>query len=87
MGQEASSSAFEQEKIMRWKEIAKFFCGFEGFHTVFHAYLWLSGTTFTAFGITATSTWNIAGVVIHGGIALALGFYGWGMLRPWQTRA
>lgn len=62
---------------MNWKEIAKFFCGFEAFHTVFHAYLWLSGTAFTAFGITATPTHNATAAVFNGGIALVLGIYGW----------
>lgn len=37
----------------RPKEIAKFFCGFEAFHAIFHAYLWFSGTEFSAFGVTA----------------------------------
>lgn len=63
--------------MSRPKEIAKFFCGFEAFHTVFHAYLWLSGTAFTAFGVTATPTWNVAGVVVNGAIALVLGLYAW----------
>lgn len=61
----------------RSKEVAKFFCGFEAFHTLFHAYLWLSGTAFTEFGITATHTWNVAGVAVNGAIALILGVYGW----------
>lgn len=59
-------------------ESAKFFCGFEAFHTVFHAYLWLSGTVFIAFGVTATPTLNMTGTVVHGAISLALGFYAWG---------
>lgn len=54
----------------RSEEVAKFFCGFEVFHGVFHAYLWLSGTTFTAFGVTATRTWNLVGAVVNGLIAL-----------------
>jgi len=61
----------------RKKEIAKFFCGFEAFHTLFHAYLWFSGTEFAAFGITATPTWNAAGVILNGVIAVLLGLYGW----------
>lgn len=61
----------------RSKEVAKFFCGFEAFHAVFHAYLWLSATTFTAFGITATPAWNLAGIAVNGLIALILGLYGW----------
>lgn len=66
---------------MKWKEIAKFFSGFEAFHTVFHAYLWFSGTTFTAFGVTATPTWNMTGIILNGGIALVLGLYGWGKTK------
>ena len=62
------------------KEIAKFFCGFEAFHAIFHAYLWFSGTEFTAFGVTATTAWNIVGVVLNGTIAVVLGFYGWSAL-------
>lgn len=64
------------------KEIAKFFCGFEAFHTLFHSYLLLSETVFTAFGITATPTWNVIGVILNGAIALALGLYGWKSNRP-----
>lgn len=59
------------------KELAKFFSGFEAFHTLFHAYLWLSGTAFTAFGITATPTWSIISVIVNGAIAIVLGLYGW----------
>jgi hypothetical protein len=62
---------------MEKREIAKFFCGFETFHALFHAYLWFSGTTFIAFGITATPNWSIAGVVVNAGLAVALGIYGW----------
>ena len=67
---------------MNRKEIAKFFCGFEAFHSVFHAYLWLSSTAFTAFGVTATPTHNVIGVVLNGGIALILGLYGWEAWGP-----
>ena len=66
----------------RKREVAKFFSGFEAFHTLFHGYLWLSGTTFTAFGITATRSWNLAGTVLNGVIALALGRYGWRAPQP-----
>ena len=61
----------------RKKEWAKFFSGFESFHTLFHAYLWLSSTTFTAFGITATPTWSVMAVSVNGTLALVLGLYGW----------
>lgn len=61
----------------RKKEIAKFFCGFEAFHTFAHGYFWFSGTTLTVFGITATPTWNMVGVIVNGVIALVLGIYAW----------
>lgn len=59
------------------KEIAKFLSGFETFHTLFHGYLLFSGTTFTAFGITATPEWNLLGLILNGTLALILGIYGW----------
>ena len=66
----------------RKKEIAKFFSGFEAFHTLFHAYLRLSGATFTAFGITAGPRWNAMGTALNGAIALVLGLYGWRVGTP-----
>ena len=66
----------------RKREVAKFLCGFEAFHTLLHGYLWLSGTAFTAFGITATRRWNLAGIVLNGAIAPALGRYGWRAPQP-----
>lgn len=62
---------------MALKEVAKFATGFETFHALFHAYLWLSGTTITLFGITATPMWSMASTVVNGFIASALGFYAW----------
>ncbi|AWT14834.1 hypothetical protein DM611_11400 [Stenotrophomonas maltophilia] len=73
----ASKSTWRLTMIDRKKEIAKFFCGFETFHTLFHAYLWLSGTTFAAFGITTTPAWNAAGTILNSAIAVILGVYGW----------
>lgn len=61
----------------RKREVAKFFCGFEAFHAIFHGHLWLSGTAFTAFGLAATHAWNVTGVVVHGGITFVLGLYAW----------
>lgn len=69
----------------RKKEVAKFFCGFETFHALFHAYLWMSGTAFTAFGIAATPAWNMAGTIFNGGIAVVLGLYGWRATAPRQN--
>ena len=59
------------------REVAKFFCGFESFHTLLHAYLWVSGTTFSVFGITATPTWSAGSTILNGAIAIILGLYGW----------
>ena len=64
--------------MTRKKEIAKFFCGFEAFHTLFHAYLWFSGTTLMVLGITATPTLNMAGVIVNGALSMILGIYAWG---------
>lgn len=61
----------------RRKEIAKFFCGAEAFHTIVHTSLWLSGTTLSVFGITATPKLSMAGVIVNGVIALILGIYAW----------
>lgn len=61
----------------RKKEISKFFCGVEAFHAVVHGYLWLSGTMLTAFGTTATPTWNIMGIVMNATISVILGVYAW----------
>lgn len=66
----------------RWKEIAKFASGFEAFHALFHGYLWLTGTVFTAFGVTATPLWNAIGTLLNGGIAIALAVYGWPARKP-----
>jgi len=66
----------------RWKEVAKFFCGFEAFHALLHGYLWTSGTAFTALGFTTTATWDAIGTTLNGGIAVALGVYGWRSPKP-----
>ena len=62
---------------MLLKEIAKFFSGFEAFHSLFHGFLLLSGTTITVFGITATPNWNLIGLIFNGILAIIFGFYGW----------
>ena len=61
----------------RKKEIAKFFCGFEAFHTFSHTYFWLSGTTLKLLWFTETPTLHMAGAIVNGIIALVLGIYGW----------
>lgn len=61
----------------RKKEIAKFACGAEAAHALFHAVLLISGTPLTVFGITAIPAWNLAAVVINGVISGVLGIYAW----------
>lgn len=67
----------------RGREIAKFFCGFEAFHALFHAYLWRSGSTFSAFGVSASASWNACAFAVHVLVAAALGWFGW----RWRQRA
>lgn len=61
----------------RLKEIAKFACGAEAFDAFVHTYFWFSGTTLTVFGITQTSTVNIAGAIVNAVISILLGIYAW----------
>lgn len=62
---------------MHTKELAKFFSGFEAFHAIFHAYLLVSGTPFSAFGIDATAGLSTVGVVLNAAFSILLGVYGW----------
>lgn len=64
--------------MQRLREIAKFVSGAEAFHAFVHAYLWLSGTSLTVFGITATPTWNVMAAIVNAAISLLLGLYAWG---------
>lgn len=59
-------------------DVAKYFCGFESYHAIASAGFWLSGMSVTLLGVTWTPTWGIAGLVIHGIIAVALAVYAWG---------
>ena len=70
----------------RKKEIAKFLCGAEAFHTLVHAALWLSSTTITVFGIALEPTWHIVSVVINLLITLALASYAWGIFGRRASR-
>ena len=62
----------------RWKEIAKFACGAEAFHTYVNIFLWFSGVNLTIFGITLTPTLYFLGTTVNGVITLLLGLYAWG---------
>jgi hypothetical protein len=67
--------------MSRLKEVAKFASGAETFHAAMHAGFWLSGATFTVFGITATPTLNAVGAVVNAIVALVLGIYAWRPIR------
>lgn len=71
----------------RRREIAKFVCGFETFHTLVHAYLWLTGTTLTFLGFAFNPASSIIGTVVNAVIAIWLGMYGWRTGRPSGTQA
>jgi hypothetical protein len=71
--------------MQRLKEIAKFASGAEAFHALVHTYLWLSGTTLTVLGITATPTLNLMGAIVNAAISLLLGVYAWGNRRTAQV--
>ncbi|MBX3392757.1 MAG: hypothetical protein KF787_08925 [Phycisphaeraceae bacterium] len=62
---------------MKWKEIAKFASGFEAFHAILHASLWLSGTSLSVFGIALPGHWNGPAAVLGTVLAVALAWYGW----------
>ena len=59
------------------REVAKFVCGFEAFHAVFHGYLWLTGGALTIFGITLTPSMSMLVAILHGVISIILGTYAW----------
>ncbi|WP_139142992.1 MULTISPECIES: hypothetical protein [unclassified Janthinobacterium] len=63
--------------LNRKREIAKFFSGFEAFHTVFHGYLLVTGAEVSVLGVAATPGWNLTGIILNGTIAIALGIYAW----------
>lgn len=67
---------------MKRTEIAKFFCGFETFHALSSTCLWLSGTTLTVLGITATPQLSMMSAVVNAVIAIFLGTYAWKRPAP-----
>jgi membrane-bound ClpP family serine protease len=71
---------------VRKKEIAKFLCGAEAFHTGVHAVLALSGTAMTIFGIAFQPAWHIGSAVINLLITLALASYAWGIFGRRASR-
>ena len=67
---------------MRWKEAAKFGSGFEAFHALMHASLWLSGTTLHVFGVSLSSQWSGGAALLGVAISLTLGWFGWKSPKP-----
>jgi hypothetical protein len=65
----------------RRKEVAKFACGFEAFHALAHAYFWMAGVPFMAFGIIVTPTWSVISVGVHAAASISLGVYAWRRIR------
>lgn len=59
------------------KEIAKFACGFEAFHALFHAYVLLAKIPFRLMGIELTPQLSLLGIVINGAAAIGLGVFAW----------
>lgn len=65
--------------MSRLKEIAKFACGAEAFHTFIHTYFWLSGTTVHVFGLfRETPTWHMWGAIVNAVVSVLLGICAWG---------
>ncbi len=63
----------------RKKEIAKFVCGIEAFHTLVHTYFGLSKTTVKVFGRTVPPTWHRVSAIVNAAVAISLGVYAWGL--------
>ncbi|MBY0472095.1 hypothetical protein K2X30_13090 [bacterium] len=63
--------------MRRSKEIAKFACGAEAFHTFVHLYFWSSGATLKVFGFKQTPTVHLVAAGLNAAIAGLLGAYAW----------
>jgi len=61
----------------RLRECAKFAAGFETFHTLLHATLWLSGKEFTLFGLTPGREVNMIGTIVGAVVSLGLAIFAW----------
>ena len=59
------------------REVAKFGCGFEAFHSIAHWYLFAANINLTILGFGQTPTWNAMQAVAHTGIGAMLGLYAW----------
>lgn len=61
----------------RFKEIAKFFSGFEAFHALFHGSLAVTGTSLTLLGFTISPTGSLCAAAFHVAFSAFLAWYGW----------
>lgn len=68
--------------MSRWKEIAKFLCGFEAFHALLHAYLWASAIKLTIGGMELAPSVNAIGFALNAIFALLLGVWAWRSRKP-----
>lgn len=59
------------------KEIAKFACGFEAFHALFHVYVLFAKIPFRLMGIELTPQLSLLGILINGAAAISLGIFAW----------
>jgi hypothetical protein len=67
-----------REKMMNWKEIAKFVSGLTAWEAVVHASLGLSGVLpITMFGITLTRTINTIQIIIPAILSVVVAYYAW----------
>ena len=66
----------------RSRDLVLFLCGFEAFHTLTHGYFALNGTTLKVGWITMTPKWHAGSALVNGTVALGLGAYVWGLLKP-----
>ncbi len=59
------------------REFAKFLCGFETYHALFHAYLFITGAPFSHFGIVSTPMISLGAACMNLAFAIGLGAYAW----------
>lgn len=67
---------------MKWREVAKFASGFEAFHALMHASLWLSGTSLNVLGISFPSQWSGVAALIGMVVSITLACFGWKQPQP-----
>lgn len=76
------SRLFDREKLMKRKEVAKFFSGFAANQVLTHAAFAILGTRFTVLGIDYTPALNTGAAVFWLVLTALLIHYGWLRERP-----